>query len=104
MSYRQCRWYDPYPGLTFALKLISLMPPKNQSLIGVCLNEYLTQRHIARICSESHSGKQSRWYDSIDPLFESLEKLKLTPDVIKFQSTDFLMRLIKDISVSSRCA
>lgn len=26
MSYQSCRWYDPYPRLAFALKLLELMP------------------------------------------------------------------------------
>lgn len=98
MPYQHCRWYDPYPGLAFILKLLRLMPREQQTVVGERLNQYLLYRMIHLSGPANPTG--NRWYDEVPGLLEGLERLKVAPDPIKQQSTDFLVKLLEEAEAS----
>jgi hypothetical protein len=103
VQYRKCRWYDVYPALAFILKLIQLMPSEQQAFVGGRLNEYLSYRAVAPARSNASAPRGNRWYDDVEILMHSLERLKSAPCPVQEQSADFLMNLF-DSPERSRCA
>ncbi len=104
MAYQPCRWYDVYPGLAFVLKLVRLMPHERQTLVGERLNQYLSHRIINTPQEQTASPRGNRWYDEVEPLVDSLNRLKSAPHVVKQQSTDFLLSILEESDATHRCA
>ncbi len=100
--YQHCRWYDPYPGLAFVLKLLQLMPRDQQAMMGQRLNRYLDYRSIPKQSPCQYAGH--RWYDDVPVLVAGLERLKRSPQPVIHQSTDFLLKQIEENQFSVRCA
>jgi hypothetical protein len=104
LAYQPCRWYDVYPGLAFVLKLVRLMPYERQTLIGERLNQYLSHRMTNTPQEQASVPRGNRWYDEVEPLFDSLERLKSAPHAVKQQSTDFLLTVLEESGSTHRCA
>ena len=105
VAYQHCRWYDVYPRLAFVLKLIRLMPQERQQVFGERLNHYLDSRQVLCITDFETLSSGNRWYDRVDTLLQSLERLKSAPHLVKQQTSDFLFHLLEDTkSDPPRCA
>jgi hypothetical protein len=99
LLYQNCRWYDLYPKLGFVLQLLQLVPVKQQVVIGFQLSQYLLHRSIMLPVGLTGLPRGNRWYDQVESLVISLEQLKSAPHPIKQQTTDFLMRHLKEIRI-----
>lgn len=84
------------------LTLLRLLPLETQHRAGQRLAEYLSNRMVLTPNETLLNTKGNRWYDTVDPLMESLEQMKTASHPIKLQCTDFLSRLL-DVS-DSHCA
>ena len=99
MSYQLCRWYDPYPRLAFALKLLYLAPGglQLQSLQAMrrCLNEQWgarqTERHLHALPAYA-LGK--RWYDVDADTARTVELLRNSPEFLKTRAADTLLEIL----------
>lgn len=94
-EYRHCRWYDPYPKLAFALKMLFLAPDvaRRRAMQGLktFLQTQLIQHPIALPMPEKIGN---RWYDDSPEMTSTLELLKETPDLLKTASADKLLDLL----------
>lgn len=92
-QYQACRWYDPYPRLAFALKLLYFAPQHKQIALAKEINVYLDQilgkraslmkqrqRHFEPSALEKSF---TRWYDRDQELQTVVERLKALPDTLK---------------------
>lgn len=100
MSYQQCRWYDPYPRLAFALKLLYFAPGTVQLKATLELQRYLAdqwdspsaQKALHEMKNRQNQGK--RWYDENQQTFETVELLKNSPDFLKSRVADTLLEIL----------
>ena len=96
MSYQVCRWYDPYPRLSFALKLLYLAP------------EQLRERVIQRVMgllnhplgknSRASRPSGNRWYDRSESAACFVEVLKQSPDSLKQLSAEQILESLTDLA------
>lgn len=103
MSYQRCRWYDFYPRLAFAFKLLSLAPGgmrKNaiRELQRLLDEQWGLPDEMAAFRSGSVprtpavSGK--RWYDADPEAMRTVELLKNSPDQMKKRVADLLLAFL----------
>ncbi len=100
MSYHSCRWYDPYPRLAFALKLLYLAPGSLQARASQELQTFLdthwgsahADRTAYEVASRSIHGK--RWYDEATETAQTVELIKNSPDPLKSLMADTLLEIL----------
>ncbi len=98
MSYRPCRWYDPYPRLAFAFKILRLAP---QHVRQTALEELalFLELHWGEIDPEHvTSPPRNRWYDLSDDVSRSLEVIRHGSDHLKEVSADQLLSTLKHVA------
>ncbi|MEM0951176.1 MAG: hypothetical protein AAGI66_03420 [Cyanobacteria bacterium P01_H01_bin.74] len=113
MVYQLCRWYDLYPRLSFALKLLYLSPATVQAKANHQLiillkktveNELVNQPpdHVSnttepkQINLTENSPAQNRWYDDSSDSTNAFEVLKKAPDFVKHQVADLLLNFLME--------
>ncbi len=102
MSYQVCRWYDPYPRLAFALKLLYLAPQPLQVKAAHSLESFFQEnlglRRILKSAAPLHAlpdiGK--RWYDNSEATSQAVELLKTCPESLKSQIADRLLQVLTE--------
>lgn len=99
MSYHYCRWYDPYPKLAFALKMLYFAPGSLQikamqtikQLVESNWEAVQLQRHLQTV-KPVPRGK--RWYDSQENTAKTVDLIKESPDILKEQVADELLFIL----------
>lgn len=99
MSYQLCRWYDPYPRLAFALKLLYLAPGALQVHASRELRRFLTDQwgatHTEKVLKDLTSKtKGQRWYDEDLETAQAVELLKSSPEFLKSRVADTLLEIL----------
>lgn len=99
MSYQPCRWYDPYPRLAFALKLLYLSPGPTQVAVVRQVQRFLVEQWDAPQVSQvlqdirvRNSG--NRWYDQHEETAQTVELLKNSPDFLKSRVAENLLQVL----------
>ncbi len=95
MSYRPCRWYDPYPRLAFAFKLLRLAPQQVRQMV---LEEFalFMDLHWGEVAKDQWVlPPHNRWYDLSDDVSRSLERIRHGNDHLKEVSADQLLSALK---------
>lgn len=92
MSYQPCRWYDPYPRLAFALKLLYLAPNDLQSRAAKELQVFLQEHWGMQELEVKIPGK--RWYDEDRSTAQTVELIKNTPESLKTPVADKLLAIL----------
>lgn len=99
MSYQPCRWYDPYPRLAFALKLMSLAPGAVRARAAGQLRRSIVEawdtpqarNALLGIKIKANGG---RWYDVDQETAQAVELLKNSPDFLKSRVADTLLEML----------
>lgn len=97
MSYQSCRWYDPYPKLAFALKLLYLAPGSLQVQASQELQKFLLENLGTGSAHATHEllGIQGhRWYDETAGTAKTVELIKNSPDGLKNRVADTLLEIL----------
>lgn len=99
MSYQPCRWYDPYPRLAFALKLLSLAPGVIQTKAARQLKRSVVEAWDSpqarkALVSMKIKLNGNRWYDEDRETAQAVELLKNSPDFLKSQVADTLLEIL----------
>lgn len=99
MSYQLCRWYDPYPRLAFALKLLYLAPGALQNRASKELQHFLDEQWgtaaTERVRYESAAKpKGQRWYDEDRDTAQTVELIKNSPEALKSRVADTLLAIL----------
>ncbi len=99
MSYQPCRWYDPYPRLAFALKLLYLAPGAmrinvSRQVQGFLLEQWDTPQ-MRRVLLGIHiKANGNRWYDQDPETAQTVELLKNSPDFLKSRVADNMLKVL----------
>jgi len=106
MNYQQCRWYDPYPKLAFALKLLYLSPQELQRQALQDLRSFLTsewgERQTHNLLSRyKPTSLKHRWYDEDPQTAGTLDLIKESTASFKNRVADQLLKLLVSGSVAS---
>lgn len=96
MRYQACRWYDPYPRLAFALKLLYFSPKEHQDFAAREMIQLMDRYLGATAHAHKTNGKASdrafkRWYDRSTDTAQLIERLKQSPDSLKTLFADKLI-------------
>jgi hypothetical protein len=99
VSYQLCRWYDPYPRLAFALKLLYLAPGALQTRASRELRHFLAEQWGAtpteKILRELKANSRGqRWYDEDMETAHTVELLKSSPEFLKSRVADTLLGIL----------
>ncbi len=99
MSYQLCRWYDPYPRLAFALKLLYLAPGNLQAQATRELQHFLDENWGAvqterALYNASAKPKGNRWYDEDQETAQAVELIRNSPEFLKSQVADTLLGIL----------
>ncbi len=99
MSYQLCRWYDPYPRLAFALKLLYLAPGGVQAKVARELQRFLEEQwgtsQARKALQEVRSkARGNRWYDEDYETAQTVELLKNSPESLKSRVADTLLEIL----------
>lgn len=99
MSYQLCRWYDPYPRLAFALKLLYLVPGHVQTKVarelrGVLEQEWGVAQARKALQEVRAKAKGNRWYDEDFETSQTVELLKNSPETLKSRVADTLLEIL----------
>ena len=99
VSYHLCRWYDPYPRLAFALKLLYLAPSTVQTRVSRQLRRFLAEQwgatqteRISQAVKALSNGK--RWYDQDPDTAFLMELLRSSPAFLKSRVADTLLEIL----------
>ncbi|MCE3236657.1 MAG: hypothetical protein K0Q50_2848 [Vampirovibrio sp.] len=106
MSYQLCRWYDPYPRLAFALKLLYLAPGAVQVKAARELQRFMeehweTSQARKAIQEIKVTSRGKRWYDEDPETFQTVELLKNSPEFLKSRVADTLLEILSSDSASA---
>jgi hypothetical protein len=99
VNYQLCRWYDPYPRLAFALKLLYLAPGSLQNRAAQELQRFLGEdwgsaaTEKARHAAETNP-KGKRWYDEDFDTAQAVELIKISPESMKSRAADTLLEIL----------
>jgi len=104
VSYQLCRWYDPYPRLAFALKLLYLAPGAMQIRAARQLQRFLDEawdipEQERVLYHVTTTGKGQRWYDEVLETAHTVELIKNSPEFLKSRAADTLLAIL-----SAECA
>jgi hypothetical protein len=99
VSYQLCRWYDPYPRLAFALKLLYFAPSPVQVQAARQLKRFLEEEwgtaHARKALQEVRAkAKGKRWYDEDLETAQAVELLKNSPEFLKSRVADTLLAIL----------
>lgn len=99
MSYQLCRWYDPYPRLAFALKLLYLAPGAVQTRASRELQRFIEEQwgapHARKALQEIKvTSRGNRWYDEDPETAQTVELLKNSPEFLKSRVADTLLEIL----------
>lgn len=100
MSYQLCRWYDPYPRLAFALKLLYLSPSYVQTNVARELMRFMEEQwgmaQVRKVLKELRTTptKGNRWYDEDHETAETVELMKNSPEYVKSRVADTLLEIL----------
>ena len=99
MSYQLCRWYDPYPRLAFALKLLYLAPGPMQNKASRALLSFLDEQWEAPQARRAFQEMRSkptgkRWYDEDYDIYQTVELLKNSPEPLKSRLAEKLLEIL----------
>ena len=99
MSYQLCRWYDPYPRLAFALKLLYLAPGTVQVKVAREVQHFLEEQwgssHARKAIQEVKTkAKGKRWYDEDLQTAQTVELLKNSPEFLKSRVADTMLEIL----------
>jgi 4-alpha-glucanotransferase len=101
VSYQPCRWYDPYPRLAFALKLLYLAPASLQAQAARQLQHYLLEEWGSPAAIQaSPSATGQRWYDENQDTAAVMELLRESPDYLKTRAANELLKLLAQDSLA----
>jgi len=103
MSYQQCRWYDPYPKLAFALQLLYLSPQGLQRQALHDLRVFLThewgERQTHNLLSRHKPASlKHRWYDEDPQTAGTLDLIKESTATFKNRVADQLLEMLSGYS------
>ncbi|MBX2861828.1 MAG: hypothetical protein KTR14_11390 [Vampirovibrio sp.] len=101
-QYHPCRWYDPYPRLAYALKLMYFAPKVLQEkavkeLSSLLVSHFATPFKQPEKPDYKSNFAGNRWYDVSDEATETVEMLKLSPDSLKELSANQLIETLTDM-------
>jgi hypothetical protein len=96
MSYQLCRWYDPYPRLAFALKLLYLAPQTLKARATRELISYLDEQLGWDLVEASLPIRGGRWYDEDQQTAQAVELLRNSPESLKSRAADALLEILAD--------
>ena len=96
MSYQSCRWYDPYPRLAFALKLMYLAPRQLKMRAMKELVEYLDEHLGQDSLTRQGLNRKNRWYDEDQQAAIAVELLKQSPESVKTRAADALLAILSE--------
>lgn len=119
--FQKCRWYDPYPRLAFALRILGLAPlPMKEKAWQLILDETATSLSkivqeasasrtpaktldglMALWQSEQSSHSHNRQYDIADKGQQALLMLQNSPDSVKRRVTELLLTLLTEENLSN---
>lgn len=112
-QYHACRWYDPYPRLAFAMKLLDVAPQHVRSRawdyvlaeIDACERAWQADHHEGdRPWREDQAALDGAWllagegqrhYDQEARSVQALFKLKQAPESLKLRLAEGLLRLLE---------
>lgn len=98
MRYQACRWYDPYPRLAFALKLLYFSPLERCEFatqkMSQFLDSYLGENNRPLVNRLGAPISANRWYDRTEETSRLIERMKQSPDSLKTVCADKLMALL----------
>ena len=99
MSYQLCRWYDPYPRLAFALKLLYFAPAPVQVRAARQLKRFLEEEwgsgQARKALQDMKSkAKGKRWYDEDWETAQAVELLKNSPEFLKSRVAETLLAIL----------
>ncbi len=95
MSYQHCRWYDPYPKLAFAFKLLYLAPRHIRRKVLEDLVGFLAIHAGKTHAAATVPASANRWYDLSADVTGTLELIKQSPESLKHLSAD---RMLSDLA------
>jgi hypothetical protein len=101
MSYQLCRWYDPYPKLAFALKMLYFAPGSLQRRAMAEVRRFVDSHwetvHLQRQLQEKKpQPRGSRWYDVHDETAKTVELIKNSPDTLKHRVGEALLTILSN--------
>ncbi len=93
MTYQACRWYDPYPRLAFAMKMLALSPKPLQDGASRMLQLFFAeqwdgQQAEKRLGELKYLNTGKRWYDRDLASTQAVELLKRSPEILKTLAAD----------------
>ncbi|WP_303673894.1 hypothetical protein [Vampirovibrio chlorellavorus] len=99
MSYQPCRWYDPYPRLAFALKLLYLAPGAMRLTVARQIQRFLVEQwdtpQVRKVLQEIRvKANGNRWYDQDQETAQTVELLKNSPDFLKSRVAENMLQLL----------
>lgn len=99
MSYQPCRWYDPYPRLAFALKLLYLAPGAMRVNVSRQVQRFLMEQwdfpQARRVLLEMNvKADGNRWYDQDQETARTFELLKNSPDFVKSRAAENMLKVL----------
>lgn len=99
MSYQLCRWYDPYPKLAFALKMLYFAPDGLQRKALAEMRRFVDEQwetaYLRQIQEKQpQQGGGNRWYDTHAQSAKTFELLKNGPDTLKHRVGEALLTIL----------
>jgi hypothetical protein len=99
MSYQLCRWYDPYPKLAFALKMLYFAPGSVQRRAMAEVQRFVDEQwetvHVQRQLQEKKPFlRGNRWYDTHAETAKTVELIKNSPDKLKQRVGEALLTIL----------
>ena len=99
MGYQLCRWYDPYPQLAFALKMLYFAPRNLQTKAMTEIQKFVDEQwetvHIQRqLQATKPQSKGNRWYDVHAETAKTVELIKNSPENLKQRIGETLLAIL----------
>src|SRR5689334_20142471 len=101
MSYQLCRWYDPYPKLAFALKMLYLAPGSLQQRAMAEIQRFVNEQCESlpaqnRLPKEEKAEQAcNRWYDLHRETAKTVELIKNGSETLKKRVGDELLAILE---------
>jgi hypothetical protein len=96
--YQVCRWYDPYPRLAFALKLLYFAPIELREAVMRELAGILDLQ-MGTLKPDIHPVSTGNlWYDDSLQTAKTVELLKQSPEPLKIFCTEKLLESLDRIA------
>lgn len=101
MSYQLCRWYDPYPKLAFAFKMLYFAPDSLQLRAMAEIQRFVDKQSEMepeqRRSSKAYEPYKAcnRWYDGHSETAKTVELIKNSPETLKKRVGDELLAILE---------